>query len=286
MRATHHTPDFNSSDSGLSFWDHLEALRQVLLRAVILLAMATIGLFCIMPEFFDRFILAPCRPDFLTYRLLDFICQSSGLTDGAAISTPIELVNINLSSQFMIHLSASFWLATILSAPALLVILWQFIAPALYRNERRACATALISGSVMFYLGVLASYLLIFPLTLRFLAGYQLSAMVPNIISLESYIDTLSGLTLIMGLTFELPLVAWTAGRLGLITRSIFTRFRRHAIVALLVLAALITPTGDPLTLTVVFLPLYLLWELSALAVPTHRDTQESYDDTHSSSYD
>ena len=121
----------------------------------------------------------------------------------------------------------------------------------------------------MFYTGACVSYFIVFPLTLRFLAGYQLSSLIPNVISIDSYIDTFTGLTLIMGLTFELPVAAWIAGRLGIINRSVFQRYRRHAIVALLIVAALITPTGDPLTLSIVFLPLYILWEISALMVPS-----------------
>ena len=127
-------------------------------------------------------------------------------------------------------------------------------------------------GTLMFYLGVAAGYWLVFPLTLRFLAGYQLSTLIPNQISLDSYIDNFMMLVLVMGIVFELPVAAWMLGRLGVLRRGFFHTYRRHAIVALLIFAAVVTPTGDPFTLAVVFLPIYILWEGSALTVPSGKN--------------
>ena len=132
----------------------------------------------------------------------------------------------------------------------------------------------------MFFLGVATGYFLVFPLTLRFLADYQLSALIPNQISLDSYMDNFMMLILVMGIVFELPLVAWLLGKAGIVSRGLFNRYRRHAVVALLVAAAVITPTGDPFTLMVVFLPLYLLWELSALTLPTKRSFKKEKSET------
>ncbi len=119
-----------------------------------------------------------------------------------------------------------------------------------------------------------------FPLTLRFLADYQLSALIPNQISLDSYMDNFMMLILVMGIVFELPLVAWMLGKAGIVSRGLFNRYRRHAVVALLVAAAVITPTGDPFTLMVVYLPLYLLWELSALTLPSERSFKKEKSET------
>ena len=121
----------------------------------------------------------------------------------------------------------------------------------------------------MFFLGIVVGYVVVFPVTLRFLADYHVSQLVPNQISLDSYIDTFLMLIFMMGIVFELPLLAWALGKLGLLYRHFFKAYRRHAIVVLLVLAAIITPTGDPFTLCVVFLPIYLLYELSAFLVPS-----------------
>lgn len=119
----------------------------------------------------------------------------------------------------------------------------------------------------MFFLGVAVGYFVVFPITLRFLADYHVSELIPNQISLDSYMDTFLMLIFILGIVFELPLLSWLLGKLGVIHREFFRKYRKHAIVILLILAAIITPTGDPFTLTIVFLPLYLLYELSALLV-------------------
>lgn len=254
------------NDSGMSFWDHLDVLRGLLVRAVILLIALAALLFAVMPKIFDRVLLAPCHNDFPVYRWvgLDFI---SGAGDGAS-GEAVKLININLSSQFMLHLSTSFWLAFIISLPVLIFMMWRFVTPGLYPNEKRPAGVALVFGGVMFLCGVAMSYFIVFPLTLRFLACYQLSPSIPNVISIDSYMDTLVGLSIVMGLVFELPMAAWLLGRMGVMSRSVMTRYRRHAIVALLILAAIITPTGDPVTLCVVFVPLYMLWEFSALLLP------------------
>ncbi|MCM1355175.1 MAG: twin-arginine translocase subunit TatC [Staphylococcus sp.] len=260
----------------MTFWDHAEVLRGVLIRIALLLLVLTGILFAAMPTIFDSVILAPCNSDFILYRWLARIPAITGiLPDSATATTDVSLINIRLASQFFIHISTSFWLAVILGFPLCVYMLWSFIAPGLYDNEKRGVTTAFIAGNLMFYLGVATGYLLVFPLTLRFLAGYQLSALIPNQISLDSYMDNFMMLILIMGIVFELPILAWLIGKTGLLTRNLFSAYRRHAIVALLILAAVITPTGDPFTLLVVFLPLYLLWELSAYAVPPATPTRQ-----------
>ena len=260
-------------NSEMGFWDHVEALRGTLLRCVAALAVAAIAAFAVMPWVFDNVVLAPCRSDFATYRLMDLL-SGNGAAVTAQPRMQVELININLTSQFMIHMWSSLWLALLLTAPLLLWEVWRFVAPALYANERRGVAAATAMGAVMFYLGVAMAYFVAFPLTMRFLADYRLSSAVPNVVSLDSYVDMFSGLCMWMGVVFELPVVAWLLGRLGLLTRRVFTRYRRHAIVALLVLAAFITPTGDAMTLAVVFVPLYLLWEASAWLVPQRSEQQ------------
>lgn len=250
----------------MGFWDHVDALRSVILRGVAVVVFLMVAYFAVMPRLFDQVILAPCRPDFCLYTWLD---RLGGVIDPAR--EEVQLINIQLASQFFIHMSASFWLALITAFPIIIWLVWGFVAPGLYENEKRGAGTAFAAGNVMFFLGVACGYFLVFPLTLRFLAGYQLSALIPNTISLDSYMDNFMMLILIMGIIFELPVVAWMLGKTGLIDRTLFDRYRRHAIVALLVLAAVVTPTGDPFTLMVVFLPIYLLWEVSAFSVPSPR---------------
>ncbi len=248
------------------FWDHVDALRGVLLRCALTVALLAGALFAVMPWIFDNVILAPCRPDFPLYRWLGHISSWWGAGDMEELH--VELINIRLASQFFIHMSTSLWLALALAFPIVIYQLWRFVAPGLYENEKRGARKAFLAGNAMFYLGVAAGYFLVFPLTLRFLAQYQLSAMIPNQVSLDSYMDNFLVLILVMGIIFELPLVCWMLGRMGLLHRSFFTAYRRHAIVGLMALAAVVTPTGDPFTLMVVFLPIYLLWESGALLIP------------------
>ena len=261
----------------MSFWDHIDALRSVLVRIVVVLVVATVALFCVMPTVFDSVILAPCHGDFALYRLFERMTSSvSWLPQFTTDGFHVELINIKLASQFFIHMSTSFWLALVLTFPFVLYQLWTFIAPALYPSEKRGVKTAFLIGCLMFFLGVAVGYFIVFPVTLRFLADYHVSQMVPNQISLDSYMDTFLMLIFVMGVIFELPLLAWLLGVLGVLRRNFFRTYRRHAVVALLVLAAIITPTGDPFTLSIVFLPIYLLYEVSAYLVPNTPNDPET----------
>lgn len=253
----------------MTFWDHLDTLRGVLLKAIAVFAVVAAALFAFMPEIFNGVILAPCTPGFPTYRALEWLSAKwPGAIEGPVGDFSVELVNYQLASQFFIHMSMTCWLALVLSFPVVIYLFWTFIKPGLYPRERRGASAAFMFGVVMFYLGVCTGYFLVFPLTVRFLADYQLSDLVPNVISLDSYTDTFITIVFLMGVVFELPLLAWLLGRMGLLTRRFFSLYRRHAIVALMVLAAVITPTGDPFTLFAVFIPIYLLWEFSATLVP------------------
>lgn len=258
----------------MSFWAHLDALRGVIFRAIVVLFVAAVALFAFMPWIFDNVILAPCDSGFIVYSWFDRLAQAIpgiDLGDGAS-DFKVELINIRLASQFLIHMSASCWLALVVSFPVIIYLFWGFVKPGLYEHERRGARMAFLFGNLMFFIGVGVGYFLVFPLTVRFLSGYQLSELIPNQISIDSYMDTFITVVMMMGLVFELPLLAWLLGRMGLLHRSFFNTYRRHAIVALLILAAVITPTGDPFTLFVVFAPIYMLWEFSAFLVKPAAD--------------
>jgi sec-independent protein translocase protein TatC len=164
-------------------------------------------------------------------------------------------------------MTMSFYLALLIAFPYLIYEIWRFISPALYIHERRSVRWVLLFGGVMFFIGCTVGYCLVFPMTLRFLYTYQLSETIVNQISLDSYMDNFIMLIFIMGVVFELPLVSWLLSQLGILKRSFFHKYRRHAVVILLMLAAFITPSSDPFTLSVVFFPLYFLYELSSLLV-------------------
>lgn len=265
------------AEKELTFWDHLEELRKVLFRLAGALLILGAGYFIAMPWIFDNVIMAPCRNDFPFYRLLHLIGTTMGA--GGDFFTQyfeVRLININLAAPFFIHISTSLWLAVITIMPLILYEVWKFISPALYPNERKGIRKALTLGGGMFFLGVAAGYYMIFPLTLRFLSTYELSTMVSNQISLNSYIDNFMMLVLCMGLAFELPLVTWILSLMGIVNKSFLRKYRRHAIIIIVVVAAIVTPTGDPFTLTAVSLPLYMLYELSILMIKDKKNEGET----------
>ncbi len=267
-----------TDEKQLSFWDHLDVLRWAVLRVLAVWTVLAVAYFVAMPWLFDSVVLAPCHDSFPFYRLLRSLGGILG-TSGDFFTKPFELklININLAAPFFIHLSTAFWMSVVTAVPYLFFEVWRFIGPALYPHERQGVRKALVLGTLMFFVGVLAGYFMVYPLTLRFLSSYELSSAIVNQISLNSYINNFMMLVLCMGLAFELPLVTWLLSLLGLVSRRFLRRYRRHAAVAIVVLAAVVTPTGDPFTLAAVAVPLYLLYELSILLVadkPTDNDRE------------
>lgn len=265
----------------MTFWDHLDDLRRVLFRVVGVWLVLAIGYFIAMPYLFDRVILAPCYNDFIFYDFLRYIGQELNLTDEFFTKQfHVKLININLAAPFFIHISTAFWMSIVTAMPYLFFEVWLFINPALYSKERKGVAKALTVGTVMFFFGVLLGYFMVYPLTLRFLSNYQLSAVVENTLSLNSYIDNFMMLVLCMGLAFELPLVTWLLSLFGIVNKSLLREYRRHAVVIIIIAAAIITPTGDPFTLSVVAIPLYLLYEMSILMIKDKKAEEEDEEET------
>ena len=248
----------------MSFWDHLEVLRWALFRSACVLMVIMIGTFIAMPYIFDRFILAPTNNDFFTYRWLNAIGR------GIVKLSPdfdVQIININVASQFMTHISTSISLAAVIAFPYFIWEIWRFIEPALFEDEVKHLKPAFLGGTLMFYVGCAIGYMLVFPFTFRFLVEYNLSPNITNQINLQSYIDNFTMLILVMGIVFEMPLLAWLLSLFGILKKSFLREYKKHAIVILLISAAIITPSGDPFTLMLVFIPLYVLYELSILVV-------------------
>lgn len=250
------------SESGqtMTFWDHLDELRGVIVRALVVTMLAAAVAFVMKDELF-AVVLAPRTSDFITYRLMGVEPFS------------IHLMNTGLTEQFMIHLKTAMYAGVLVASPYIIYILFGFIAPALYDNERRYATLLCTSGYLMFMLGTALNYLLIFPLTLKFLGTYQVSADVANMLTLQSYMDTLLMMNIVMGIVFELPVVSWILGKMGLINAQVMCTMRRHAVVVILIVAAIITPTTDAFTLFVVALPIWLLYELSIVIVRMTKQT-------------
>ncbi len=234
----------------MSFWDHLEELRGAIIRSVLSIVLVFTVLFFFKAPLFDGVVLAPARSSFWFYRLL-------------GLDMNLKLINIDVPAQFFIHIKVTFIAAFIVTFPFICYQLWRFVAPALYQNERRTVRGAFGLGAGLFYLGLCTGYFLVMPLMLVFFDGYQVSAAVENTFSLNSYISIFSGMVFMMGLLFEFPSVLAVLSRFGIVTRDFMKRYRRHAIVVILILSAVLTPTGDPFTLMVVSVPLYLLYEFS-----------------------
>lgn len=234
----------------MTFWDHLDVLRAVLIRTAIAVVVFGIIAFCMKEELFS-IVLAPCSSDFITYKLL------------GAEAFRIHLMNTGLTEQFMIHMRTAIYAGMLVASPYILYELFRFVSPGLYQNERHYAVWIVGAAYVMFLVGTLINYFVVFPLTVRFLGTYQVSPEVANMLTLQSYIDTLLGMCLVMGVVFELPVVCALMGSMGLLTDHFMATYRRHAVVAILVVAAIITPTTDVFTLFVVSLPIYLLYEIS-----------------------
>ena len=165
----------------MSFWGHLEELRRTLFRVVAVLLVFMIACFCVMPDLFDSFVLGPTTSDFFLYRWLSNLGGTGMfLPDFSNDDFAVEIININVASQFLTHISTSFWFALVLMFPYLIFEVWRFVQPALFENERRSVGLAFLGGTVMFFLGCAVGYCLVFPFTFRFLTEYQLSASIVN----------------------------------------------------------------------------------------------------------
>lgn len=241
-----------SQTGEMTFWDHLEDLRKSIFRVLSVFAVSVVVLFFFKNFIFDGIILAPSRSDFFMYKLL-----------GADFS--MTLVNIEVAAQFLIHMKITFIAALILTFPYIIYEVWRFIAPALYEKEKRVVSGAFAFASVLFYTGVFVGYTIVFPLMLNFFSGYQVSPDIPNTFSLTSYISLFTSMVLTFGIVFEFPTIVAVLSSLGIISKDVLKSFRRHAICAVLILAAIITPSGDPFSLMVVSVPLYMLYEFSIL---------------------
>lgn len=256
----------------MTFWDHIDELRKVLVRSAVVLFVLMIVAFFFKSFIFDTILLAPLSSDFILYKGLDAFLSLLHLPPLEEFN--IDLINIEMTAQFFIHVRISFYVALIVSMPYIFYQLWTFIRPALYDNEKRVIKGSFGFAGILFYTGVVVGYLLVFPLTIRFLGTYQVSETVPNQISLNSYIGMLTSLVLVMGIVFEMPILADILSRFGIISKELMKKYRRHAIVILVVLAAVITPSGDPVTLFFVSVPLYLLYELSICVARSKKDDE------------
>ena len=235
----------------MSFWDHLDVLRGNLFRSALSVFLASIVMFCFKDFLFGKVILAPSRPDFFMYKIL-----------GGGVS--MQLINTEVSAQFFVHLKVSFICGLVIAFPYIIYEIWKFIAPALYDNEMRSVRKAFLGSALLFYAGVATGFCLIFPVTLSFFQGYTVSDAIANTITLNSYISMFSSMVILFGIVFEFPVLIAILSNMGIVTREMLTKYRKHAFVGVLIVAAVITP-ADPFSMLIAAAPLYLLYELSVI---------------------
>ena len=248
----------------MSFGDHLEVLRKMLFRVLVVVTSCATAVFCFKDETF-AVLLAPRNTDFITFRAIERILHLFGSTFRFE-SYNIQLISTELSSQFLTHLESSFIVGAVVSSPFIIYQLYRFISPALYDNERRYSVGICLTSYFLFMLGVVMNYFILFPIAFRFLATYQVDAAVVSTITISSYISTFATLSLSMGLVFELPVLSFILAKLDVLSASFMKQYRRHALVLIMVVAAFITPP-DIFTLCLLTIPLYLLYEVSIVIV-------------------
>ena len=248
----------------LTFGGHLEVFRQMLFRILGVAGVIAVVVFC-FKDITWSILMAPSEWDFCTYRWLETAMQAIGM-DFHFEEFNVQMIATDLSSQFMTHITTAVYLGLLGASPYILYELFRFISPALYENERKYSVQVAGIIYVLFLLGVLMSYFVLFPISFRFLGTYSVSAKVVSNITLDSYISTFVSLTLVMGVVFQLPVVAFFLGKLGIVTSDMLSRYRKHSFIVIMFVAAIITPP-DLMTLILVTIPLYLLYEASIRVV-------------------
>ena len=255
----------DDSTSGLlTFGGHLEVFRQMLFRILGVAGVIAAVVFC-FKDITWELLLAPSEWNFCTYRWIERVMQAVGFNFHFD-EFHVEMIATDLSSQFMTHITTAIYLGLLGTSPYILYELFRFISPALYENERRYSVQVAGIVYVLFILGVLMSYFVLFPISFRFLGTYSVSARVVSNITLDSYISTFVSLTLVMGVVFQLPVIAFFLGHLGVVTSGTLANYRKHSFIVIMLVAAIITPP-DLMTLILVTIPLYFLYEVSIRVV-------------------
>lgn len=247
----------------MSFLEHLEELRWHIIRSILAIVIFMIIAFIFKSVIFG-IILGPHNPDFFTNRML---CRLGELLKAPGLcinQNPVQLINIKMSGQITTHITAAMVAGVILAFPVILWEFWSFFKPALKENEAKYASGAVTAASLLFFTGVLFGYFMLAPLSIHFLTTYEIDPTVLNQINIRSYIGTLTSICLATGLVFELPIIAFFLTKVGLITPAFMRKYRKHSIVVIFIVAAIITPP-DVFSQTLVAIPLLALYEVSIL---------------------
>lgn len=249
-------------EAEMSFFDHLEELRWHLVRSAIAVCIFMAGAFYYYDFIFSKIIMGPAKPSFWTYRMLCKLGAALHREGFCVNNVPVKLMNNEMAGQFTLQINSALMIGVVLGFPYLLWEVWKFIKPALHEKERKAAGGFVFYASVLFILGILFGYYIITPMSVNFLASYTISPEITNWFSIDSYISSVATLTLASGVVFQLPILVYILSSLGILTPAFMRSGRRYAIVIILIVAAVITPTPDMLTMTVVSIPLFVLYEV------------------------
>ena len=248
----------------MSFLDHLETLRWHIIKSVIAIFTFSIVAFVYIDFIFDSIIFAPKNPEFWSNRMMALLADYVGIPDLKINTHELQLININMSGQFMVSIWTAIIVGFIAAAPFVIYQFWSFIRPALYENERKHATGAVFTMSFLFILGILFGYYLIVPMSVDFLGRYSISDMVTNQINILSYISTVTSIVISGGVVFELPVIAYFLSKVGILTPGFMKKYRRHSYVVLLIISAIITPP-DVFSQIMVCIPLVILYEISII---------------------
>jgi sec-independent protein translocase protein TatC len=253
-----------SGEKEMSFLEHLEELRWHVIRALGATIIFTIAAFLMAPWIFENVIFAPARVDFLTFKWLCKLGNFLGSEGLCVKDIPFKVQSRNMTGQFTMHLMSSFIIGLVVAFPYVVWELWRFIKPGLQKSERKYSRGAVASVSVLFFLGVTFGYFVIVPWMVYFLANYSISDIVVNEFDITSYVSTVVMLVLGSGLLFQMPVVIYFLTKIGIVTPEFLRKYRKHSIVIILIVAAIVTPP-DPLSQMLITIPLYMLFEISIL---------------------
>lgn len=257
-------PDNKPDPNMMTFGGHLEVLRRMLFRIIAVVMVLAIAIFCFKDKTFEL-LMAPSQWDFVTYRYIEKFLHRLGF-EFTFNEYHVNLIATELSSQFMTHVTTALYIGLLGASPFIMVELFRFVTPALYENEKKYSVQVAITIYLLFIIGVLMSYFVLFPISFRFLGTYSVSGMVESNITLKSYISTFTTLTLVMGLVFQLPVIAYFLGKLEVVSSGLLRQYRKYAFLVIMIVAAVITPP-DLMTLILVTIPLYMLYEVSIVVL-------------------
>lgn len=265
-----------SNNSMMTFGGHLEVLRRMLFRIIIVVFIIAGFVFYFKDKTFE-FLFAPSNWNFVTYRYIEKFMHLFG-SSFSFNEFHVNLIATELSSQFMTHITTALYFGLLGASPYVLIELFRFITPALYENEKKYSVRVAITIYLLFVVGVLMSYFILFPISFRFLGTYSVSSLVESNITLKSYISTFTTLTLVMGLVFQLPVIAFFLGKVGVVTSKMLKHYRKYALIVIMLVAAIITPP-DIMTLILVTIPLYLLYEVSRVLIKRIEKKKKQHSD-------